>query len=114
MASRKKKKKDLNKSEITEEMVEMQMEAVEQGMKEEAPKPKKKAAKRVRTPRNDLSSPSKGSINFKAWFVNMMSRDRRLKEYHYEQLRIYMSGLGLTETEEVSKYENALKSYFGG
>lgn len=76
--------------------------------------PKKKIKKRVRTPRNDISSPSKGLINFKAWFVNLMAKDRRLKEYHYEQLKLYMGGLGLTETEEVSKYEQALKGYFGG
>jgi len=69
---------------------------------------------RVRTPRNDLSSTRKERINFKAWFINLLSLDPRVKEHHYDQVKSYMYGLGLQDNEEVSQYEGALRGYFGG
>jgi hypothetical protein len=69
--------------------------------------------KRVRTPRNDLVE-REAVVNFKAWFVNMLGKDKRLKEHHYEQLRLYMKGLGLKDLEPSWKFEMGLRQYYGG
>ena len=98
MAAKKRRKKQ------TEEAVE-KVEVQEQ-------KPVK-AKKRVRPPRNLISAESKQLINFKAWFTNLIDRDRRFKEHHYDQIRLYMQGLGLGETDEAYKFERAIKGYFG-
>ncbi len=52
-------------------------------------------------------------ISFKAWFLNKLHSDKRLKKHHFEQLKLFMRGLGLKDIDSAKKYENALKIYFG-
>ena len=68
--------------------------------------------KRKRTPRNDLAE-REAVVNFKAWFVNMLNKDARIKEHHYDQLRLYMKGLGLKDLEPSWKFEMGLRQYYG-
>lgn len=70
-------------------------------------------SKRERPKRNVLSVPSNKHVTFKAWFINKMDKEKRIREYHFDQIRLYMVGLGLHETEEAHKYDLALKRYFG-
>lgn len=74
--------------------------------------PKPVPTKRVRNPRNDLKV-QETTMNFKAWFVNELTHDKRLKEHHYEQLKMFMTSMGLKETEAAWKYKAGLKTYFG-
>lgn len=71
------------------------------------------AAPRVRAQRNELVPQSGSMVSFKAWFTNKLDQDSRIKPHHFDQLRLYMSGLGLGENESQSRYENGLRSYFG-
>ncbi len=87
---------------------------------EEMPKKKKKKDKkdkkerkvRVRPTPNIIKIESK-RIGYKAWFTNKLDVDKRIKAHHFDQIKLFMKGLGLCSYEPVSKYENGLKAYFG-
>jgi hypothetical protein len=62
--------------------------------------------------RNPMPS-SVDKISFKAWFLNKIQKDPRVIAHHYDALLAYFKSLGLSEMEEISKYDKALKLYFG-
>ena len=68
---------------------------------------------RVKAQRNALVPDVALRLSFKAWFVNLLDQDSRVKAHHYEQLRLFMAGLGISENETASRYESGLRSYFG-
>lgn len=74
-----------------------------------APSPIKK---RKRQPRNDMVDRER-VVSFKAWFVNCIDSESRLKEHHYAQIKAYMKGLGLKDREPGWKFELGLRQYFG-
>jgi hypothetical protein len=71
------------------------------------PKPKRK-----RAPRNDMADSTK-AMSFTAWFTNKLNSDKRVREYHHDQLLAYMRGIGLSENEPTTKFETGLRQYFG-
>jgi hypothetical protein len=62
--------------------------------------------------RNELPT-AIDKISLKAWFTNLLNSEPRLKAHHFEVIKAYFYGLGLSDYEEVHKYEKALKLYFG-
>ena len=56
---------------------------------------------------------NKPKLSFKGWFIKRLTQDERLKEHHFEALRVYFHSIGLKDTETVDRFEFALKSYFG-
>ena len=64
--------------------------------------------------RNDLNPPSLSpKMVFKSWFIGLLDRDPRIKPHHFESIRLFFKGLGLSELETKETYEKALASYFG-
>ena len=63
--------------------------------------------------RNSLTAANIVKITFKAWFVNKLDLDKRIKPHHFEQLQAYMAGRGLSEKESAAAYEHGLRAYFG-
>jgi len=91
-----------------------------EGFTEDMPKKKKKKEKkekkakkaRIRPTPNIIKIESK-RIGYKAWFTNKLDMDKRLKSHHFDQIKLFMKGLGLGSYEPINKYENGLKAYFG-
>ena len=52
-------------------------------------------------------------ILFKAWFINKLRKDNRLRPHHYDILEAYMKSMGLSNREMSCKYDYMLKAYFG-
>lgn len=75
---------------------------------------KKKTENEAKYQRNILASPEPvKKITFKAWFINKLGNDRRLKQHHFDQIHIFMAGLNLKDEEPAKAYEDGLKVYFG-
>jgi hypothetical protein len=53
------------------------------------------------------------TIKFGTWFVVKSLEDSRLKAHRGEEVRAYMAGRGLSDTEPAWRYEAALRTYFG-
>ena len=68
---------------------------------------------RAKPQRNELVPQAEAQITFKAWFTNKLDQDSRIKPHHFDQLRLFMMGLGLKEAEGAPSYEHGLKAYFG-
>jgi hypothetical protein len=82
-------------------------------------KKKKKASELDKVDRgtykkNELLPPAANTkVQFKSWFINLLSSDPRIKQHHFEQIGLFVRGLGLSEIEEPARYAKALKTYFG-
>ena len=50
---------------------------------------------------------------FKTWFIGLLNTDPRVKPHHFETVRIFFKGLGISEFEDRDTYQKALKNYFG-
>jgi hypothetical protein len=63
--------------------------------------------------RNISTLPDGSQITFRAWFVNRLATEPRLKEHHYDQIRFFMKGLGIGEVASSKMYERGLCVFFG-
>ena len=63
--------------------------------------------------RNPIERPTYTKMLFKSWFIGLLNNDSRVKPHHYESLRIYFKGLGISESETKEVFERGLKTYFG-
>jgi len=52
-------------------------------------------------------------VQFKSWFIGLLNTDSRVKPHHYETIRIFFKGLGISELEDKETFKRALESYFG-
>ena len=56
---------------------------------------------------------NKPKLSFKGWFVKKISQDERLREHHFEALRVYFKSIGLKDAETIDRFEAGFKSYLG-
>ena len=63
--------------------------------------------------RNIIERPTNTKMLFKSWFIGLLNNDTRVKPHHFESLRIFFKGLGISDNETKEVYENGLKVYFG-
>jgi hypothetical protein len=57
--------------------------------------------------------PTGPKMLFKSWFIGLLNTDPRVKPHHYETIRLFFKGLGISELEDKETYKKALESYFG-
>jgi hypothetical protein len=52
-------------------------------------------------------------LSFKGWFIKKLTQDERLREHHFDVLRVYFKSIGLQDMETPDRFEAGLKAYFG-
>ena len=63
--------------------------------------------------RNPIERPTYTKMLFKSWFIGLLNNDPRVKPHHFESIRLYFKGLGISESETKEVFEGGLRTYFG-
>jgi len=67
-----------------------------------------------RPKKNIIDKPSSSTkMLLKSWFIGLLNNEPRVKAHHFESIRIFFKGLGISELENKEVFEQGLKTYFG-